>query len=254
MNQNIISYSGSTILLVEDEESLAIGLEFNLTEEGYSVTWAKDGKLAMELIDQYEFDLIILDIMLPYFNGFEIAAHIRQKSPQVPVLMLTARTAADDRVQGLQIGADDYITKPFHLQEVLLRIRNMLKRKSWYRAVTESQPIIEFGNNYINFENLTAHVGDCDITLTQREAMVMKYLVENKGRIVSRQELLEQVWKTSSDIETRTVDNFIVRLRKHFEIDPGNPQYIKSVRSAGYIFTDGTTSDPDISQPTNNAE
>ncbi len=226
----------SKILLVEDEDNLANGLEYNLTAEGYIVTLARDGKEAIEFFDENEFDLIVLDIMLPYFNGFEIAKHIREKHPQMPILMLTARTQVEDRVKGLELGADDYLTKPFHLKELLLRIKGMLKRKKWYQKVVIDNPVYKFGNNEINFENLKCLKSKKEFQLTSYEAMIMKYLIENKDKVVTRKELLENVWNMNPDIETRTVDNFIVRLRKHFEDDPSNPQYIVSVRSAGYIF------------------
>jgi two-component system, OmpR family, alkaline phosphatase synthesis response regulator PhoP len=225
------------ILLVEDEESLAVGLEFNLTEEGYSVVWAKDGKVALDYFYSQEFDLIILDIMLPYVNGFEVAKKVREKSPQMPILILTARSGVEDRVKGLELGADDYLAKPFHLQELLLRIKGMLKRKTWYKDAANVQPVYSFGDNKINFENLECQTQDSQIRLTQQEAMVLKYLIDNKEKIVSRKELIERVWHMNPEIETRTVDNFIVRLRKYFEPDPSNPIYFKSIRGAGYMFT-----------------
>lgn len=229
-------FKGSRILLVEDEETLAVGLEYNLNEEGYFVEWAKNGKEAVEFFQRGKFDLIILDIMLPYLNGFEVAEIIRKSDPQMPVLMLTARTDAADRVKGLEKGADDYMTKPFHLQELLLRIEGMLKRKSWYKSASEKQPVYEFGNNKINFEDLSCIHDRQMFRITPHEAMVLKYLIDNKGKIVTRQELLEKVWHLNPDVETRTVDNFIVRLRKYFETDPGSPVYFKSIRGAGYIF------------------
>jgi two-component system alkaline phosphatase synthesis response regulator PhoP len=228
----------SKILLVEDEENLALGLEYNLTEEGYIVSVAKDGREAIKLFDGSEFDLIILDIMLPYYDGFEIAKHIREKNPQMPILMLTARIKIEDRVKGLEIGADDYLTKPFHLQELLLRIKGMLRRKSWYQSVLSENPVYKFGNNEINFENLMCKNDKGSFQLTSYEAMIMKYLILNKNKVVTRKELLENVWNTTPDVETRTVDNFIVRLRKYFEDDSSNPKYIVSVRSAGYMFND----------------
>lgn len=226
----------SNILLVEDEENLAHGLVYNLSEEGYKVTLAKDGRAAIKLFDENEFDLIVLDIMLPYYNGFEIAKHIRNKHPQMPILMLTARTGLEDRVKGLELGADDYLTKPFHLKELLLRIKGMLKRKRWYQKVVVENPVYKFGDNKINFENFKCIKGKKEFQLTSYEAMIMKYLIENKDKVVTRKELLENVWNMNPNIETRTVDNFIVRLRKHFEDDPSNPKYIVSVRSAGYVF------------------
>ncbi len=230
------SYKESKILLVEDEKTLAVGLEFNLVEEGYLVEWAKDGREAISLFESGNFDMIILDIMLPYFDGFEIAEIVRKANPQMPILMLTARTSKGDKVKGLELGADDYITKPFHLKELLLRVKGMLKRKAWYKEVTLNQPKISFGNNEINFENLKCKCGNKELKLTPHEAMVLKYLVNNKGKIVSRKELLEKVWHLNPDIETRTVDIFISRLRNYFEEDPSNPIYIKSIRGAGYIF------------------
>lgn len=226
------------ILLVEDEETLAVGLEYNLTEEGYIVTRAKDGKEALEFFSKEEYDLVILDIMLPYFDGFEVAEKIKERIPQMPILMLTARSGIDDKIKGLELGADDYMTKPFHLKELLLRVSGMLKRKNWYKEVITNQPVYSFGNNKINFENFLCSKGKNNFRLTQQEAFVLKYLIENKGKIVSRKELLEKVWHMNPDVETRTVDNFIARLRKYFEDDPSNPIYIKSVRSAGYLFED----------------
>lgn len=234
MNKNLLE--GSKILLVEDEETLAVGLEYNLSEEGYKVVLARDGKQALRCFESQEFDLIILDIMLPYCDGFEVAQKIREKLPQIPILFLTARTGAIDRIHGLEIGADDYMTKPFHLQELLLRIKGMLKRKMWYKQITAVQPVYRFGDNEINFKNLEGRTKKNNFRLTPREAMVLKYLIDNKGKIVTRKELLEKVWNINSEIETRTVDNFIVRLRKYFEPNPAKPIYIKSIRSAGYMF------------------
>jgi len=229
-------YKRSRILLVEDEENLAVGLEYNLTEEGYDVKWAKNGKEAVNFYESEKFELVILDIMLPYINGFEIAERIRNSDPRMPILMLTAKTESADRIKGLEKGADDYLTKPFHLDELLLRVKGMLKRKSWYTSASEKQPVYRFGNNEINFENLKCICDKEKIRLTPQEAMVLKYFVERKGEIVTRKELLENVWHLNPDIETRTVDIFIARLRKYFEPDPSNPVYFKSIRGAGYSF------------------
>jgi len=229
-------YAGSRILLVEDEDSLAIGLEYNLAEEGYIVTIAPDGRQALNCIDSEEFDLVLLDIMLPYLDGFQVAEKIRDQFPQLPILMLTARTAARDRIKGLELGADDYLPKPFHLQELLLRIQGMLKRKNWYQSVTAKTPFYKFGENEVDFENLTCRTGKKELKLTAYEAMFLRYLIDNKGRVISRKEILENVWNIDSGVETRTVDNFIVRLRKFFEPDPSKPIYILSVRGIGYKF------------------
>ena len=231
-------YKNSKVLLVEDEESLAAGLEYNLTEEGYLVKWAKDGREAVKFLEQEKFDLIVLDIMLPYVNGFEIAEIIRSTDPQMPILMLTARTESKDRVKGLEVGADDYMTKPFHLQELLLRVEGMLKRKSWYKSTTEKHPIYKFGKNEINFENLVCIHDKKELRITPHEAMILKYLIEKKEKIVTRKELLENVWNLNPEIETRTVDIFIARLRKYFEENPAEPVYFKSIRGAGYMFSE----------------
>ncbi|MBD3383805.1 response regulator [candidate division KSB1 bacterium] len=224
------------ILVVEDEESLATGLLFNLGEEGYDVMRAEDGRKALELYRTNRFDLIILDIMLPYIDGFQVAEQILGDEPQMPVLMLTARTSAEDRIKGLEIGADDYLTKPFHLKELLLRVRGMLKRKAWYQSASDSEPVVKFGNNRVNFADLTASSGKQNFRLTQREAMLLRYLIEHKNKVVSRQELLKHVWQLDAEIDTRTVDNFIMRLRRYFEPNPSQPVYFISIRSAGYMF------------------
>lgn len=229
-------FAGRRILLVEDEDSLAIGLEYNLSEEGYIVTIAPDGRQALDCIDSKRFDLVLLDIMLPYMDGFQVAEKIREQFPQLPILMLTARTAARDRIKGLELGADDYLAKPFHLQELLLRIKGMLRRKNWYQSVTAKTPLYQFGDNEIDFENLTCRTGKNELKLTAHEAMFLRFLIDNKGRVISRKEILEKVWNIDSEVETRTVDNFIVRLRKFFEPDPAKPIYILSVRGVGYKF------------------
>ena len=238
MKDNILMTGKNKILLVEDEESLAIGLEFNLKSEGYLVTWVADGERAIKMINRETFDLIILDIMLPYMDGFEVAQKIREKDPKLPVLILTARTTIDDRIKGLEIGADDYMTKPFHLEELLLRINGMLRRKKWYDHSASAMPLVQIGNTEINFENFSCKNPAGKFSLTAHEAMLLKYLIDHKGKTISRKELLVHVWNIKTEIETRTVDNFILRLRKYLEDNPEKPQYIKSVRGVGYIFDD----------------
>jgi two-component system alkaline phosphatase synthesis response regulator PhoP len=229
---------GSRILLVEDEESLAVGLEYNLSEEGYEVIRARDGREALERFETERTDLIILDLMLPYVDGFEVARQVRERSPRVPILMLTARTTAADRIRGLETGADDYLTKPFHLRELLLRVRGMLRRKLWYQKSLEPEPEprYRFGDNEVDFSSLSCVARGKTVRLTPLEAGLLRYLVQHRGKVVSREELLENVWQTTGDIETRTVDNFIVRLRRYFEPDPSQPRYFKNVRGAGYEF------------------
>ncbi|MEE4312820.1 MAG: response regulator transcription factor [candidate division KSB1 bacterium] len=234
--KNKNDFSGSNILIVEDEKSLAIGLKYNLEEEGYSAQVAEDGREALRLFDEEAYDLVILDIMLPFVNGFEVAKKMRQSYPQLPILMLTARTGIQDRIHGLEIGADDYITKPFHLEELLARIKGMLKRKQWYQEISEISPVYRFGENVVDFTTLVCSSGEKKFKLTAREAMLLRYLAEHAGVNVTRKELLKNVWHIPSEVETRTVDNFIVRLRKLFEPDPANPVHFVSVRSVGYIF------------------
>ena len=225
------------ILLVEDEESLGAGLEYNLGEEGYQVVRARDGKQAVNSFPEHPIDLVILDIMIPYIDGFEVAETIRDLSPQVPILMLTARTAPADRIRGLKSGADDYLAKPFHLRELLLRVEGMLRRKTWYRESLQGNPTYTFGKNRIDFANFRCEAGKQQIRLTPLEAALLRYLVDHAETVLSREELLQEVWKTTTEIETRTVDNFIVRLRKYFEPDPSNPRHIKNVRGIGYLFS-----------------
>jgi DNA-binding response OmpR family regulator len=226
------------ILLVEDEESLAVGLEFNLNAEGYVVTWVTDGEQAVKTIMKDIYDLVLLDIMLPYLDGFEVARKIREKDPKLPVLILTARTSLNDRLKGLEIGADDYMTKPFHLEELLLRIKGMLRRKQWYDQSANDMPFYQIGNAKINFENFNCENMNGEFRLTLREAMLLKYLIDHKGKTISRKELLENVWNITTEIETRTVDNFVSRLRKYIEEDPEKPRFIKSIRGVGYLFND----------------
>jgi DNA-binding response OmpR family regulator len=229
-------FSGSRILLVEDEEALAIGLEYNLTQEGYQVVRAADGREAVQIFSDGVFDLVILDLMLPYLDGFEVASRIREAMPQLPILVLTARKAAQDRIASLKLGADDYLTKPFHLEELLLRVQGMLRRKAWYRPEIDVPTVYRFGKNEINFDTLACQAGKKRFQITPQEAETLRYLITNSGRIVSRRELLEKVWRVHADSETRTVDIFMVRLRRYFEPDPKQPIYFKSVRGAGYMF------------------
>lgn len=228
--------AGSSVLVVEDEESMAEGLVYNLGEEGYRVTLAKDGAKALEVYRAGSFDLIILDVMLPYRDGFEVARAIRDSSPQLPILFLTAASAQDDKIHGLKLGADDYMTKPFHLEELLLRVRGILKRHRWYSHDELYEGTLTFGPNSVDFTTLSCRHGNRAFTLTPREAKLLKYLWQRAGKIVSRAELLRGVWNEQGEVETRTIDNFILRLRKLFEPHPARPVYIVSVRGAGYRF------------------
>ena len=221
--------------MVEDEESLRNALVLNLELEGYDVVAREDGKELMELIRGQHFDLLILDVMLPDVDGFTLCQQVRVNHHRLPILMLTAKSQSEDRITGLRKGADDYLTKPFHLEELLLRIKNLLKRTSYE---SEEVDTYTFGPNRIDFKSFEAHTIQGDIQLTRKEAMLLKLLIERKGQVVSRQDILQMVWGYDIFPSTRTIDNFILNFRKHFEADPRNPIYFHSVRGIGYKFTD----------------
>ncbi len=224
------------ILLVEDERNLAEGLAYNLRCEGYETAVAPDGEEALRLFDEGGWDLVILDLMLPRMDGLEVARRIRRKDVQIPLLILTARSREEDRISGLASGADDYLTKPFHLRELLLRIQGMLRRRSWYRAVPAGR-VYSFGNGcWVDFSLRKASGPRGVRELTEKEFGIVKLLVEREGEVVTREELLATVWGYSPETETRTVDNFIRRLRTYFEQDPSRPRHILSVRGRGYRF------------------
>jgi len=225
------------ILLVEDEKHLAEGLLYNLSAEGYEAELARDGQEALHLFDQGPWNLIVLDLMLPLMDGFEVARRIRDRDPRVPILMLTARSAEEDRIKGLECGGDDYLTKPFHLQELLLRIKGMLRRSSWYRTVPGGGDRYCFGEGcWVDFRERTAMGPGGERRLTEKELSILKCLVERKSETVSREDMLREVWGYGPGVETRTVDNFMRRLRTYFEKDPASPEHIVSVRGLGYRF------------------
>ncbi len=225
------------ILLVEDERHLAEGLLYNLRAEGYEVVLARDGGEALEAFAGGPWNLIVLDLMLPVVDGFEVARRIRKEDPRVPILMLTARAAEEDRVRGLEYGADDYLTKPFHLEELLLRIRGMLRRSSWYRCLPGEGEPYRFGKGcWVDFRSRTAGGPRGKRSLTEKEFLLIRYLVEHRGETVPREEMLREIWGYGPGVETRTLDNFIRRLRTYFEQDPSSPRHILSVRGRGYRF------------------
>ena len=226
----------SRILLVEDDPHLAKGLLFNLEKEGYEVFLVDNGLSALDQLREKDFDLIILDLMLPKMGGLEVARTIRETNTRFPILMLTAKSSRKDREIGLEAGADDYLTKPFHLPELLLRVKGILRRSEWYKEPVHDQEIFRFEKMWINFGTGKANGIDGEFYLTTKEALVMKLLVEKKGDVVHREELLEKVWGYDPQTETRTVDNFISRLRKYFEKIPQEPVYIITVREKGYKF------------------
>ena len=229
----------SKILLVEDDPHLAKGLRFNLEREGYEIFQVDNGVSAIDQLREMDFDLIILDLMLPKMGGLEVARTIRETNVRFPILMLTAKSSKKDREIGLEAGADDYLSKPFHLPELLLRVKGILRRSEWYKEPVRDQEIFRFDNMWINFGTGKANGVNGEFYLTTKEALVMKLLVKKKGNAVSREELLEKVWGYDPETETRTVDNFIARLRKYFEQKPQKPTHIITVREKGYQFKSG---------------
>jgi DNA-binding response OmpR family regulator len=232
----------SKILLVEDDPHLAKGLRFNLEREGYEVFLVDNGASALDQLRGKDFDLIVLDLMLPGLGGLEVARTIRETNIRFPILMLTAKSSKKDREIGLEAGADDYLTKPFHLPELLLRIKGILRRSEWYQEPVHDQDIFRFSKMWINFRTGKVKGVDGEFYLTTKEALVMKLLVGKKGDVVSREELLEKVWGYDPQTETRTVDNFISRLRKYFEKRPQKPVHILTVREKGYQFVSDSDS------------
>lgn len=224
------------ILIVEDEASIAKGLRINLEAEGFAVDVIADGLEAIDAILLNEPSAVVLDIMLPGASGFEVCDRVRSAGSRVPILFLTARGAEDDRVRGLELGGDDYMTKPFSVRELVTRIRAMLRREQWYRQSPRAGDRIEFGGNRVDFTAYKAWTRDGVITLTQKECMLLKLLVEREGQVVERDLILDHVWGYDRFPTSRTIDNLITRLRKYFEIDPKEPQFIQTIYGAGYKF------------------
>ena len=225
------------ILIIDDEEHLADALAHNLQFEGFSTTNAYDGEEGLRLARTMQFDLVLLDIMMPKLDGLEVCQRLRATGSRVPILFLTAKAADADRLLGLKVGADDYIAKPFLLEELILRIHGIFRRQEWYGSSPDEQETFSFGDNEVNFLTYEAKTGDRVVSLTEKECMLMKLLVERRNQVVSREEILERVWGSRFSTSSRTIDNFIVRLRRYFESDPKDPQFIHSVRGVGYRFT-----------------
>jgi two-component system, OmpR family, alkaline phosphatase synthesis response regulator PhoP len=225
------------ILLVEDEQSLLETIKLNLELEGYKVQSASDGKKALKAFKQERFDLIILDVMLPEMDGFTVCEAIRLENQQVPILFLTAKHSSADRINGLKIGGDDYLTKPFNLEELLLRVQILLKRSNITVENKQSLNNFNFDDFAINFTEMTVLTPEGKtINLTKKENALLKLLIERKNEVVSREHILETVWGYDIYPSTRTIDNFIVSFRKYFESDPSNPKHFHSVRGVGYKF------------------
>jgi two-component system alkaline phosphatase synthesis response regulator PhoP len=223
------------ILIVDDEVNLADGIRENLEAEGYATDVAHNGLEGLEKLRTNEFDLALLDVMMPNLDGLQVCAAIRAEGIQTPVLFLTVKNAAEDRVRGFEVGGDDYLAKPFHLKELLLRVAAILKRSAWY---SHEQAALEFADNSVDFRTYQARAWDgTEHSLTHKEAMILKMLAEHESSIVTREDILDRVWGYEVFPSTRTVDNFIVRLRKRFERNPDAPAHFHTVRGVGYRFT-----------------
>ena len=224
-----------SILIVEDDISILDGLEINLKKEGYRVLTASHGEMGYNMARKENIDLLLLDIMLPGLNGFEICRKIKREKPVLPVIMLTAKSEETDMISGLDYGADDYITKPFSLTELFARIRSVLRSSG---LKTRSIDSYSFSNVRLDFENHRAFVDDQEVKLSVKEFDIMQYFIDHKGEVIHRHDLLDEVWGYDVMPTTRTVDNFMLDLRKKFEPDPSNPRHIISIRGIGYKFLD----------------
>lgn len=228
-----------SILLVEDEENLQEALKLNLELEDYEVTSAYDGLEALKAIEQEYFDLMILDVMLPELDGISVCERIRLQNNDIPILILSAKNSSADRVLGLKKGADDYLTKPFNLEELLLRVSKLLVKSERLSTRTSVDQIYQFGKNQVDFKALECITKDGEkIMLTNKEIMLLKLLIESKNEVVTREKILQAVWGYSVYPNTRTIDNFILNFRKYFEEDSRNPKYFHSVRGVGYKYTE----------------
>lgn len=229
----------ANILLADDEENLHETLKLNLELEGYSVTSAYNGTQALKAIQNEYFDLIIMDIMMPEVDGISVTESIRVKNIDVPILILSAKNTGADRVLGLRKGADDYLTKPFNLEELLLRVEKLIQKNKKLLDKETVGDIYEFSNNKINFKAQEAITwSGKHVELSKKEAMLLKLLIENKNDVVTREKILQVVWGYNVYPTTRTIDNFILNFRKYFEADSRNPKHFHSVRGVGYKYTD----------------
>jgi DNA-binding response OmpR family regulator len=221
------------ILVIEDDVSILKGLKDNLSFEGYRVLSASEGNEGLKTALDQQIDLLLLDLMLPGMNGYEICRRVKKEKPDLPVIMITARGTEMDKIAGLDIGADDYLTKPFSIPELLARIRAVLRRSG---SENNDPDEYSFGNVRLDLKKLHAYVNEEEIKLSSKEFAIMKYFIKHEGEVVPRQELLEEVWGYDVTPDTRTVDNFIRELRKKIEVNPSEPKHIISVRGAGYRF------------------
>lgn len=229
------------ILVVEDEQHLGIGIKYNLEAEGHRVSLVNDGPTALRLLqaDHLQFDLLILDLMLPGMSGYTVCETLREAGFTIPILILSARSLPEDRARGFDVGANQYLNKPFDLDELLSRVNNLLRLHPKSKAPpkeTKHLREIAFGNAVVNFETYEVRVDGKDLKLTQKELRLLRYFAEHESRVISRQELLSAVWDVNGDMQTRTVDQYMMRLRKAFEEDPARPKHFLTFRDAGYRF------------------
>jgi len=234
-----MSETKAAILIVEDEENLQEALKLNLELEGYDITCAENGAIALKKVEEGYFDLIILDVMLPEIDGFDVCESIRLQNIETPILMLSARSGSADRVTGLKRGADDYLTKPFNLEELLLRVDKLIEKNRKLQVSSTIGDLFAFGGNAIDFKAQTAvNSRGENLSLSKKEVMLLKLLIEYKNEVVSREKILQSVWGYQVFPTTRTIDNFILSFRKYFEPDPREPKHFHSVRGVGYKFSE----------------
>jgi DNA-binding response OmpR family regulator len=222
------------ILIVEDELHMLQGLKDNLELEGFAIDGVSNGKQGLEMIRNNQYNLVLLDVMLPGMSGFEVCKTIRRENNQTPVILITAKGEEIDKVLGLELGADDYVTKPFSLRELLARIKSILRRTSGTTIDESSLDKLNIGKLKVVFPSYEAFIGDEEVKMSHKEFEVLRYLWNHKNLIVSRDELMDKVWEYDSDINTRTVDNFIVKLRHKIEVNPNEPKTILTVHGVGY--------------------
>jgi len=238
----------SRILVVEDEAHIAEGVRFNLEAEGHSVRVAGRGEEALRLLleEKEGFEALVLDVMLPGKDGFTVARELREAQNYIPLLMLTARSRPEDVLRGFESGADDYLPKPFNLAILLARVQSLLRRKNWQNSVapalepiaseTEAPEVFQFDDKTVDFQRLQLRSGEQVFQMTLMESELLRYLIRNRGKAVSRKAILHDVWNLHEDTDTRAIDNFVVRLRRYIEPEPAKPRYLLTVRSVGYQF------------------
>lgn len=226
----------SELLVVEDEKPIAEGIIFNLNRMGHNVDYAEDGRVALDLIQHKKYDLVLLDIRMPDVDGYQVCQKLREQKEYMPVIMLTARDQKEDIIKGLKCGADDYMTKPFDLDELLARVEGMLRRQDWGQKQKNKIEKWEFGSFFVNFSTWEAQTLKGLVILSKKEIDTLKVFYDRQGEVVSREDLLKEVWDLPRHPNTRIVDNVIVSLRKYFEEDSQNPKFIINMRGQGYKF------------------